>query len=111
MKPVVLTRPIVLEDLNDHYARINRDEPYAAERFKRQARHDFELLASMPEMGPRHHMKHPRLQGVRFWPIKGFTNFLIFYFPIENGIEVMRVLHGARELTAALANEPPSRQG
>ena len=32
------------------------------------------------------------------WRIRGFENFLIFYRPIEDGIEVIRVLHGAREI-------------
>ncbi len=35
---------------------------------------------------------------MRRWRIRGFENFSIFYFPIEDGIEVVRVLHGAREI-------------
>ena len=29
--------------------------------------------------------------------MKGFTRHLIFYRPIKNGVEIIRVIHGARE--------------
>ncbi len=100
-----MRRPLVVSDLEDHFNTIAQDHPLAAERFVEQARLDFEALARMPDMGPRHPMKHPRLKDLRFWPIKHFNNFLIFYRPIENGIEVIRVLHGARDLPTALKGE------
>ncbi|MFT4691658.1 MAG: toxin ParE1/3/4 [Limisphaerales bacterium] len=105
MEPVIMRRPLVVDDLEDHFAFIHQDNPDAAQRFKEQARRDFEALVRMPEMGPRHPMAHPRLKDLRFWPIKRFNNFLIFYRPIENGIEVIRVLHGARDLPNTLENE------
>lgn len=105
MDPVILRRPLVVNDLEDHFAQIHQDSPDAARRFKEQARSDFESLARMPEMGPSHPMKHPRLKDLRFWPIKGFNNSLIFYRPIANGIEVIRVLHGARDLPTVFRDE------
>jgi toxin ParE1/3/4 len=56
----------------------------------------------MPGMGRRYESSHPRLAAVRVWPVKGFRNHLIFYRPIENGIEVVHLFHGARDLDAAL---------
>lgn len=105
MAPVIKIHPLVLDDLENLFAWIAKDNLAAAERFKANARRDFEQLAQMPEMGPRHRMAHSRLHNLRFWPIKGFNNFLIFYQPIERGIEVIRVLHGARDLQRALADE------
>ena len=35
--------------------------------------------------------------GLRRWRVRGFENFLIFYRPIDDGIEVLRVLHGQRD--------------
>lgn len=57
-------------------------------------------LAEMPGMGRLREFKHPSFQTVRSWPIKGFENYLIFYQPTARGIEVMRVLHGARDIDA-----------
>jgi toxin ParE1/3/4 len=31
-----------------------------------------------------------------------FRNYLVFYRPIEDGVEVLTVLHGARDLQAVL---------
>jgi toxin ParE1/3/4 len=50
----------------------------------------------------------PRLADLRRWPVSGFPNHLIFYQPTEGGIEVVRVLHGARDLATMLENEGES---
>jgi toxin ParE1/3/4 len=42
---------------------------------------------------------------VRNFPVRGFRNHLIFYLPVQGGIEVWRVLHGARDLPAILEQE------
>jgi plasmid stabilization system protein ParE len=35
-----------------------------------------------------------------YGPIRGFEKHVIFYRPIANGIEVVRVLHASRDLEA-----------
>ncbi|MBI4604738.1 MAG: type II toxin-antitoxin system RelE/ParE family toxin [Planctomycetes bacterium] len=37
--------------------------------------------------------------------MRGFEQHLVFYRPVEDGIEVVRVLHGARDLRAILGEE------
>jgi toxin ParE1/3/4 len=40
---------------------------------------------------------------VRVYPLPhGYCSYLVFYRPVAEGIEVIRVLHGARDLEAAL---------
>jgi toxin ParE1/3/4 len=39
------------------------------------------------------------------WPIKGFANYLIFYRMRSNSIEIVRVLHGARDIEGARGGE------
>ena len=56
-------------------------------------------------MGERHESPHPRFAGLRVWRIQGFPNHLIFYRPIDGGIEVVRVLHAARDIDRALESE------
>ena len=62
----------------------------------------------MPQIGARRELRNPRLEGLRMWPIRGFENYLVFYRPIEEGIEVTRVLHGARDIRVILADDDPS---
>ena len=52
----------------------------------------------MPEMGVAREYFDPALAGVRMLRIAGFDNYLIFYRPAENGIEIIRVLHAKRNI-------------
>ena len=66
----------------------------------------FDKLARMPGMGERRESSNPRLAGLRVWRIDGFPDHLLFYRPVEGGIEIIRVLHGARDIDAVLDSEP-----
>jgi toxin ParE1/3/4 len=60
----------------------------------------FRDLAAMPEMGSPREFKNSSLKALRMWSVLGFRKHLIFYLPKEDGIEVIRVLHGSRDLVA-----------
>jgi toxin ParE1/3/4 len=77
---------------------IAQNSPRAARRFYAAVRKSAEDLAVMPGLGSRCEFASPRAAELRMLPIPGFKNHLIFYRPVENGIEVIRVLHGARDL-------------
>jgi toxin ParE1/3/4 len=62
-----------------------------------------ENLAAIPGIGARYEPKDPLFEGVRVFPVSRFKKYLIFYRPIKDGIEVLRVLHGARDLEGLLA--------
>jgi toxin ParE1/3/4 len=86
------------DDLGEAFAYIARDSVDAATRFLDAVRRDAEKLAVMPGMGALRDFARPDLKDVRSWPVTGFRNFLIFYRPLADGIEVIRVVHGARDL-------------
>jgi len=44
----------------------------------------------------------PRLQGIRVFRIQSFPNHLVFDFVRNDSINVVRALHGSRDLDAAL---------
>ena len=67
----------------------------------------FGKLAGMPGMGERRESGNPRLADLRIWRIEGFEKHLIFYRPVEDGIEIVRVLHGARDIARILDAEHP----
>jgi toxin ParE1/3/4 len=101
--PRIARRPRAKLDLIEHYSYIARDKVAPAERFLRVAEAAFELLARMPTIGTAWESPNPRLVGVRVYPLpRGYRNYLVFYRPIEDGVEVLTVLHGARDLGSAL---------
>ncbi len=48
--------------------------------------------------------KHPALAGLRVWLVHGFP-VLVYYREVEDGIEVVHVLHGARDRGPILEGE------
>ena len=79
-------------DLDDQFDHIAEDNLQAAQRFLTAAQDAFIRLNRMPELG----VPVP-YKNIRLWPITHFRNHLIFYRPIADGIEIVRVLHGARD--------------
>ncbi len=74
------------------------DDIGAADRFVEAAYGTFQELARMPHMGRRRHFPAARLRHLRSFRVKGFENYLVFYCPIEDGVEVLHLLHGARDI-------------
>jgi len=64
----------------------------------------------MPQMGTPRQFRNSRLIGLRMWRVPGFEKHLIFYRVTEGGIEVVRVLHGARDIQRILDDEGRTNQ-
>ncbi len=73
-----------------------------ADRFLAQAEATLTRLVRSPGLGTLYHHDHPALTDVRYFPISHFKKYLVFYRPMTGGIEVLRVLHGARDLDSIL---------
>lgn len=93
-------------DLLDHYAYIGRDRPSAAERFFNAFEDGCERTASHPLIGTACSELAPHLTAIRRWPSPGFSNYLLFYREHGGRIEILRLVHGARDLDEALAASP-----
>lgn len=100
----VTKKPRAKADLIDHYLFIGGDNLDAAERFLAAAEAAFEKLVGMPRMGRRWLSDDVRLDGTRVWPMPGWK-YLIFYRPVESGIDIIRVLHGAQDVIAIIEAE------
>jgi toxin ParE1/3/4 len=100
MKPVRVT-PAADKDLDACYAWIKRDNPRAARRFLQAVRQTNNELAYMPGIGSPRYADLPLAHGVRMIAVRGFEHYLIFYLERET-VEVIRVIHGARDIPAAL---------
>jgi toxin ParE1/3/4 len=92
--PEVLRRPDAEADLDEIWLYIARGDPDAADRFIDLIEERCSLLAENPLMG----RSRPDLApGLRSFPV---GNYIIFYNPIEGGIEIVRVVNGARDIEA-----------
>ena len=102
----VVKRPRALRDLDAGAAYIQeRSGPERAIRFLRAADSTFATLAGVPGMGVRYEPDEPLYADLRYFPITRHRKFLVFYRPLPDGIEVLRVLHGARDIAGVLAEE------
>jgi toxin ParE1/3/4 len=79
-------------DLVDIASYITQDSPKAASRFIERLERIFTMLAASPKLG---RLREELAPNLRCFPV---DQYLIFYFPAKGGIEVARVLHGARDL-------------
>lgn len=79
-------------DLGAIWLFIAQDDADAADRFLRNLVSRFPTLASMPQMG---RLREELAARLRSFPV---GSHVIFYRPIAGGVEIVRVLHGARDL-------------
>jgi toxin ParE1/3/4 len=93
--PIILRTPQSRTDVVEIILRIRQANAPAARKLLHAINDTLELLSGFPGIGPR----RPELgRGIQSFPVAKYTDYLIFYRSIDNGIEVIRVLHGARNL-------------
>jgi plasmid stabilization system protein ParE len=56
-------------------------------------------------MGWHSRLSHPKLKQLRVFRVKGFERILILYLPLPDGVEILRVVHGSRNLEVLLRRE------
>jgi toxin ParE1/3/4 len=88
----VFKRPLADADLDEIWDYIAADSPERAVNFLRKLYAKMQSLATSPNIGCR---RDELLPGLRSFPC---GNYVIFYFPMENGIDVVRVLQGSRDI-------------
>ena len=91
--PQVLKRPQAETDLDDIWWHIAQDNPDAADRVLDMIEERCQTLAQFPYIGT---SRDELLPDLRSLPV---GNYLIFYLPISDGIEVVRVMPGMRDIT------------
>lgn len=102
----IIKRPAAKQDLIEQADFIAQDNLEAALRFLDAAEKTFDQLARLPRIGKSRKVKS-QVFGVRQFPITGFEKYLVFYRQIRGGIEILRVLHGARDLNLIIGEEEP----
>jgi toxin ParE1/3/4 len=92
--PRIIISPLAQADIDQIWDYIARDSILNADRFVDRIEQRFGLLAANPRLGVAREDLRPGLR--RFT----HARYLIYYRPIRGGIEVVRVVHGARDESA-----------
>jgi toxin ParE1/3/4 len=96
--PELIVSPEADDDLIGIWLHIAEDrDPETADGVMDSLHEKFLLLAANPEIGRRRYDLAPRLRSL---PER---NYMIFYRPLTDGVEIARVLHGARDIEAIFA--------
>ena len=94
--PTVQKLPKAYEDLFEIWDFIAADNIAAADAWIDKLNAQFLLLASHPLIG---RVREELAKEIRSFPI---GRYVIFYLPVANGITVVRILHSARDINAAM---------
>jgi antitoxin ParD1/3/4 len=92
--------PQAADDLLDIWTFIAGDSPEAADRVEAAVFRACDLLADSPFMGRTRKDVTPL--PLRFWIVHPYPNYLIVYDPESKPLQIIRILHGARDLPSAL---------
>ena len=91
--PVVLKRSEAELDLFFIWERVSLEDPDVADRILDQLEAQFNLIATQPLMGRERPELAPQLRSFTG------TRYIIFYLPLEDGINVVRVLDGRQNIS------------
>ena len=95
----VTRRPLAAADILDIWDHIAEDSLDQADRWVDKLDEKFKLIAAQPLMG---RTRHELAADLRSFP---FGRYVIFYAPVDGGIDVVRLLHSARDVDAAFGDE------
>ena len=96
----LLVKSAVWDDLREIALRISKDNPEAADRFLTAASDAFDLLKRHPRIG---RLRSFSVVGIRSWVISDFANYIVFYLPTATEVQILAVVHGARDVSGVMA--------
>ena len=97
--PVIIKRPRARSDLAEIWDYIADDNETRADAFVDTIDSKFHLLAGQPDIG---RVRNDLADGMRSFPV---GRYVIFYRVVPKGVEIVRVLHGARDVDALFSQE------
>ena len=98
--------PQAERDLEELALYIARDSIEVAQRFQEAAVNTGIGLLEFPEAYPVIDLEVGQDLGLRKTTVRGFKNHLLFYVVNEEAVVIQRFIHGARDLPAALREDP-----
>jgi len=93
---VIVLQPSVKADLSGIWDFIAEDSDDQADAFIDLINQKFQLLTQQSGLGRR---REELAEGLRSFPV---GRYVIFYLPVPGGVQIVRLLHGARDIEAAV---------
>src|ERR1700755_362616 len=78
--------------------------PEISKRFGGSIFESLDILSEGPYLGVIRDYSNSKLDGLRMWPVKNFSDQLIFYLMSDYEIIVVRVLHSSQDIENILSN-------
>lgn len=103
----VIIRADAAQDIRNIVAAIQATHPRAAGKFSIALTRAIEGLERFPLAAPE---LGPSADGsvvFRFSTVRGFRRFVVIYLPLSDGVDVVRVVDGRRDLTGIVAGVSP----
>ena len=97
----LIVKSPVWDDLREIGLCIAADNSEAAVRFFAASEEQFEMLRRHPGIG---RLRSFSLEGVRSWLLRDFENYIVFYLQKHNEVQILAVLHGARDFSMVLTD-------
>lgn len=103
MSRKLILRPLAIEDLKSAVDYIAADNPEAAHRLATSTVACFNEILARPEGHPVYdRIPAVAAKKIRKATVQGFKSYLVFYRVHSDAVEVLRVLHAARDLDSLL---------
>jgi toxin ParE1/3/4 len=90
-----LVKPRADQDLDSIWSFVTVDNPRAADAMINRLTAAFDMLLTMPQAG---RLRHEFRENLRSFAIE---NYVIFYVMVPQGIDIVRVVHGRRDVGPA----------
>ena len=100
-------RPAAEKDIDSLATYIARDNLEVALQFYDAVDATFRQIRDHPKRWPRYELLVPRLNELRKCTVVKFRHYLVFYQVHDQSIDVLRVLHGARDILSVLETDLP----
>ena len=90
------------------YYLVTLDRPEVAVRFREAVRTTAKAISARPLIAPRYLLGNSRLRDLRSWPVIGFGTLRLYFLVHNDAMQVIRILHGKRDIRKILEREQPS---
>ena len=88
--------PQAAEDLFEIWRYVAGDNEEAASRVEKAILDACSFLANAPLSG--RIRRELTSRPLRFWPVRQFPNYIVVYDPVTKPLQIIRLLHGKRDL-------------
>jgi toxin ParE1/3/4 len=96
---IIVLSPRAQSDIAEIWDYIAEDSETRADDFIDVIDLKFQTLSNQPNMGRK---RGELAEGLRSFPV---GRYVIFYLPIPQGVQIVRVLHGSRDLETIFTDE------